>query len=255
MDYTCPNGHTRTYRCHQPPPSICAKCEKAAEVAAKKKQKDFQKQQKRDEELREHAKRIAALDAEIEAEQEQQKDREAARQRADAIAQKQKDLADAKARAARKAAQASKPSPVARADDSIQHPLPPVPTQGVTPQSSTPALQPSTSAPRSESQSQPQSPTQPAQRPPTPRLSTENNDPLPLPPSKAEQEWQRQKDFDGADNEHIDAIMTMTGLEKVKDKVLSIKAKIDTSQRQGTSVKDERFNVALLGNPGTGTSA
>lgn len=253
MEVICPNNHKRTYRCHQPPPSTCGKCLKAAELADKKKQKDFEKQQKRDGELREHAKRIAELDAEIEAEQEQQKDRELARQRADAIAQKQKDLADAKSRAARKAAQASKsppnaqatPAPPRQAGGPAQPPLrAPTPTQIAAPQPATPA-------PHSE----PQPLSQPAPRPPTPRLSTENNDPPPLPPSKAEQEWQRQKDIDGADNEHIDAIMTMTGLEKVKEQVLRIKAKIDTSLRQGTSVKDERFNIALLGNPGTGTSA
>lgn len=253
MEDACPNNHKRTYRCHQPPPSTCSKCQKAAELADKKKQKDFERQQKRDEVLREHAKRIAELDAEIEAEQELQKDRELARQRADAIAQKQKDLADAKARAARKAAQATKPPPAqvatpappAQVDSAPQPPL----SSG-----STQVAAPEPSAPPSRSEPHPQAPSQSAQRPPTPRLSTENNDPPPLPPSKSEQEWQRQKDIEGADNEHIDAIMAMTGLEKVKEQVLRIKAKIDTSQRQGTSVKDERFNVALLGNPGTGMS-
>jgi hypothetical protein len=46
--------------------------------------------------------------------------------------------------------------------------------------------------------------------------------------------------------------MDMIGLEDVKSKVLKIKAKIDTVIRQGTDVKDERFGVTLLGNPGTG---
>lgn len=58
--------------------------------------------------------------------------------------------------------------------------------------------------------------------------------------------------MEGASNAHIDAIMEMTGLEEVKAQVLRIKAKIDVSQRQGTSVTDERFNVVLQGNPGTG---
>jgi replication-associated recombination protein RarA len=46
--------------------------------------------------------------------------------------------------------------------------------------------------------------------------------------------------------------MDMTGLEAVKAQVLKIKAKIDVTKRQNTSLKDERFNVVLLGNPGTG---
>lgn len=59
--------------------------------------------------------------------------------------------------------------------------------------------------------------------------------------------------MEGADNDAIDSIMDMSGLEKVKEQVLSIKAKVDTAFRQGTSLKSERFNVAMLGNPGTGT--
>ena len=74
--------------------------------------------------------------------------------------------------------------------------------------------------------------------------------PLPLSPSALE--WQRQKDVEGEDNPSIDAIMEMTGLEDVKAQVLRIKGKIDVSKRQGTSVKDERFNIVLQGNPGTG---
>ncbi|EKM48078.1 uncharacterized protein PHACADRAFT_109430, partial [Phanerochaete carnosa HHB-10118-sp] len=84
-----------------------------------------------------------------------------------------------------------------------------------------------------------------------PPLSTVNSTPL-LPLSKAEREWQRQKNTEGAHNPAIDAIMEMTGLEEVKAQVLRIKAKIDTTQRQGASLKDERFNVVLRGNPGTG---
>lgn len=61
--------------------------------------------------------------------------------------------------------------------------------------------------------------------------------------------------MEGAHNEAIDAIMEMTGLEAVKEQVLKIKVKIDTTKRQGTSLKDERFNIVLLGNPGTGKLA
>ncbi|GJF00004.1 P-loop containing nucleoside triphosphate hydrolase protein [Phanerochaete sordida] len=249
LDYTCPNGHKRTYRCHQPPPSTCAKCEKAAESAAKKKQKEFEKQQARDAELREHAKRIAKLDEEIEAEQDAQKEHELARDRANAILQKQKDLADAKARTAKKAAAAqnqpqSAPPPPQNA--------PPPPPRSAP--SATPAAAPDSSA--APSQYAPADPSSQdadrTRRPSTPPLSTYDDTPPPLPPSKSEQEWQRQKDIEGADNASIDAIMAMTGLEKVKEQVLKIKAKIDTTKRQGTSVKEERFNVVLQGNPGTG---
>jgi hypothetical protein len=71
--------------------------------------------------------------------------------------------------------------------------------------------------------------------------------------SEAKEEWERQKRVEGANNTAIDAIMGMTGLESVKAKVLRIKDKIDTSKRQNASLKNERFNIVLLGNPGTGT--
>jgi hypothetical protein len=73
-------------------------------------------------------------------------------------------------------------------------------------------------------------------------------------PSAARDEWQYQKSFNGIQNPAIDAIMSMIGLEDVKKQVLSIRNKVDTSMRQGTDLKGERFNVSMLGNPGTGTS-
>lgn len=53
-------------------------------------------------------------------------------------------------------------------------------------------------------------------------------------------------------NEHLDSLMEMIGLEDVKQTLLTIKAKIDTAIRQNTDLKEERFRVSLLGNPGTG---
>ena len=76
-----------------------------------------------------------------------------------------------------------------------------------------------------------------------------------LPPeyiSPAKEEWKRQKSVDNAYNPHIDQVMEMVGLENVKEHVLKIKAKVDISKRQGTSLSDERFSIAFLGNPGTG---
>jgi hypothetical protein len=58
----------------------------------------------------------------------------------------------------------------------------------------------------------------------------------------------------GEGDQSIDAIMEMTGLEDVKEQVLNIKDKIDIATRQGTDLRKERFNVAMLGNPGTGSS-
>ncbi|EPQ56111.1 P-loop containing nucleoside triphosphate hydrolase protein, partial [Gloeophyllum trabeum ATCC 11539] len=71
-------------------------------------------------------------------------------------------------------------------------------------------------------------------------------------PSAAKQAWQRQKELYGDSNPTIDAIMEMTGLEDVKSQVLKIKNKIDTTSRQSAKLSEERLNVCMLGNPGTG---
>lgn len=90
--------------------------------------------------------------------------------------------------------------------------------------------------------------------PVSPSTEPDDDSPPPLPPSPAEQRWERQKDTDDKENTHIDAIMAMTALENVKQQVLRIQDKIEVSKRQETSVKDERFSIVLLGNPGTGES-
>lgn len=46
--------------------------------------------------------------------------------------------------------------------------------------------------------------------------------------------------------------MPVVGLEAVKEAFLDIKAKVELSVRQGTSLAKERFGVSFLGNPGTG---
>jgi len=57
---------------------------------------------------------------------------------------------------------------------------------------------------------------------------------------------------EGASNDAIDAIMEMTGLERVKSQVLDIKAAVDAAKRQGMSLSNNRYNLSCLGNPGTG---
>jgi hypothetical protein len=69
--------------------------------------------------------------------------------------------------------------------------------------------------------------------------------------SPSEAEWQRQKDVEGANSPPIDAIMEFIGLEDVKSQILRIKDKVEVAESQGTSLADERFNIVLLGNPGT----
>ncbi|KAL4944390.1 hypothetical protein BDV06DRAFT_233392 [Aspergillus oleicola] len=70
--------------------------------------------------------------------------------------------------------------------------------------------------------------------------------------SSAEQDWQHQKDFEGAQSEELDKLMDMIGLESIKAKFLNIKSQVDAALRQNVDLKGERFGSVLLGNPGTG---
>ena len=72
--------------------------------------------------------------------------------------------------------------------------------------------------------------------------------------SPSEDDWAHRKAVEGKSNEHVDRTMALVGLEAVKQQVLSVMDKIEVVKQQGTSLKDQRFNVAFLGNPGTGES-
>lgn len=70
--------------------------------------------------------------------------------------------------------------------------------------------------------------------------------------SSAKKQWEHFKRSDGAENEALDTLMDMIGLEDVKDKFLSIKLEVDTAVRQELDMANKRFGASLLGNPGTG---
>ncbi|KAF3914170.1 hypothetical protein AA313_de0210225 [Arthrobotrys entomopaga] len=73
--------------------------------------------------------------------------------------------------------------------------------------------------------------------------------------SRSRYEWERQKLLNRDSNIALDKIMDMVGMEHVKEQVLTIKAKAETVHRQGIDIRDERFHIALLGNPGTGKTS
>jgi hypothetical protein len=88
----------------------------------------------------------------------------------------------------------------------------------------------------------------------TPTAANSSPAPNPEPPSlsASQEEWDRMKEYEGQKNLHIDDIMKMVGLEKVKMQFLDVKEEIDLSGRQGIDVSTKNLNLALLGNPGTG---
>ena len=70
--------------------------------------------------------------------------------------------------------------------------------------------------------------------------------------SSAKKQWEHLKRFEGVDNEALNDLMSMVGLEDVKDGFLAIKSEVDTAVRQGLDMSNKRFGASLLGNPGTG---
>ena len=169
---------------------------------------------------------MALIDEKIEVERQRLRDAQSRKEREHALQQKMTDLADAAALTSRSS-----------------HPLPP--------SQHSPKADVHTIVPPNASSST-------AEAPKSDSRNTRTKNTLPSlskQTSPAKDEWQRQKDVDNASNSAIDSIMDMIGLEDVKAQVLKIKAKIDTTLRQHTDLKGERFGVVLLGNPGTGINA
>lgn len=244
LNDVCSNGHTLNWKCFQGRPPVCKRCEKEVKLAEEKRQRDFADKERRDAEEREHARNIAKLEEEYEQQTRLLRDRQLAEERANAIQQKQQDLASITALTA-KAPRTSTAASV-------------VPDNGGAPTatangaaSTLPTSADALPAPSIHHSIPPPTPTSTVEQI---QQVTTGSEPSSTPTSGAEQEWERQKVMEGASDPSIDAIMSMTGLEAVKKQVLQIKGKVDVTKRQNTSLKNERFNIVLLGNPGTGTS-
>nr|XP_018911146.1 PREDICTED: uncharacterized protein LOC109039891 [Bemisia tabaci]XP_018911147.1 PREDICTED: uncharacterized protein LOC109039891 [Bemisia tabaci] len=186
---------------------------KKCDIEEEKARKAADRKVKEQEEEVKHLLKMADLDLEIQRIKDEAALKEAEKQREAALRQKEKELQLAKEMAQKKLA------------SNIN--------------------QQSTPAPVNQSVGAPSAPVAAGTGQPQPKSK-------PGPLSGAEADWERQKKLEGASNDAIDALMKLTGLEAVKEKMLDIKTKIETAALQGTDVKKERFSVTMLGNPGTG---
>jgi hypothetical protein len=233
MYWNCPKGHQKPWKCHVGPPDACSRCAEDVKIAEKRQKAAFLAQEKAEREQREHDRRMAELEADIEKQRVALRNRQLAEERDRAYELRQRDLRNM-------AAPRSAPPPL---------PIPPSPgSSASTPEHSPMEIE------RPDSPSQPTQLTQVTSNPApsNPSLPTPAGPPPRRRESEAEKEWMRQKQVDGASNPAIDSVMEMGGLEKVKQEILNIKAKAEVTQRQGSSLKRERFSVSMLGNPGTG---
>jgi hypothetical protein len=252
MRTQCSEGHVQTWKCHATQPIICRKCEHETEMREKKKQRDFELQQKRDADQKEYNKKLALLDEEIEHQRQELIDTQQKKTRDQILAQRKKDLKDAVALATKAAKPSIQPSHPQKINTASQVPPPP-PIIAENPSPSSSGLNTSEDESKDESSTSVVTASETTLTPQTQEPKLENTEnPFPSYNSPSEEEWQRQKDMENANNDAIDTLMNMIGLENVKSQVLRIKAKIDTTQRQGVDMKDERFNAVFLGNPGTG---
>lgn len=226
----CANGHEKSWHCHQNAPATCQKCDRDKKEAQKKAQKALNERLMQEKKTKKHLEEIAKLDEEVEQINRKMREKRLDSEQEVILAQKRKDLAAAKERANGKGT------------PSEQNPLD---IRGnLNPKNET--VEKSSQHPSGPVKGTPEKSDQHSKLREHIVTAVEHN----KSPSKTE--WQRQKDQENANNSAIDKIMEMIGLEDVKHQVLKIKAKVETSIRQGTDLKKERLGLTLLGNPGTG---
>ncbi|KAF9525976.1 P-loop containing nucleoside triphosphate hydrolase protein [Crepidotus variabilis] len=254
----CLQGHLWNYVCADGPPVVCQKCERETKLRKKKQDQEYLATQRREAEQRDHLRRMDELESQVSAALRSKEDARLATERKHAIQQKEFDLQ------ALLTSTHSSPlvatGPTANIINPLQQQQPPLQQHSTLPQ--LPSAQEPTSLDRRDASPiniitsnrqtniQPLSPATRTPAPPNPRPPAKPFPALKLSQSKTE--WERQKAVLGISNAAVDAIMGMTGLEDIKAHILALLAKIDVTKRQGASLKRERFNAVLLGNPGTG---
>ncbi|KAF1364340.1 P-loop containing nucleoside triphosphate hydrolase protein [Lizonia empirigonia] len=225
ISLTCSNKHKTTRKCHDKAAAHCRKCEAEVRAREKKRQRDHELEEEREAKQRAYAATLVEIEEEIQNQKRILKERADDRDRQQALEQKKQDLRNLQER--------------------VQNPRrPPVPASSI---SKVTASTPNDTSGRQMTT------LQPTPKPPRQILiRTRNRTRTNWDNSEARDDWEWQKKYEGAENEALDSLVPMIGLESVKQQFLAIKAKVDTVVRQNVSLKGERFGAALLGNPGTG---
>lgn len=216
VDWTCTRNHKLTRPCFQQK-STCYRCAEEDKELERRRKRDMQLDLDREAKQKAYAHQLALIKDEIEHERRLQKDNQDEEERQRILKQQRQDLERLKARATE---QPQQNHPVV--DCSSEQHLSPIkePPQG--------------SAGNTGSSE-----------------STNGSDGSKA-LSPAEQDWDYQKQYEGAQSEELDKLMAMIGLEGIKTKFLAIKSQVDAAMRQKVDFKGERFGSVLLGNPGTG---
>lgn len=248
----CPQKHKVIWECYEKKPA-CKDCHTMDEQRRAKARREKMLDEKRQEKQFAYARKLKALQDQINHQQQLRKENQEQAARELILEQHRKDL-ERLTNENRKAAGASRPSKATTAPNGVSG-------AADTPQCSAPANdnirpeKPSSTYSKSHKSSDSTESRGPKNDTADGDRSEDNvfeDVPFTRKHSAAEQEWQCQKDVENTSNEALDGLMSMTGLENVKQEFLRIKGRVDTVIRQGADLNDERFSGALLGNPGTG---
>ena len=240
---TCPNNHKTTRKCHDKAAAHCRKCEAELRAREKKRQRDHELDKEREAKQSAYAARLFEIEGEIHHQKRVLKEQADDRDRQQALEQKKQDLRNLQER--------------------VQNPRKPlVPTSSIsnttaTPPNDTSGRQHENAAPNATSNPSDKSTasakaTSPYQDQDQDQNQGQDQGQFNWDKSEAKDDWEWQKKYEGAENEALDSLVPMIGLESVKQQFLAIKAKVDLVVRQNVPLKGERFGAALLGNPGTG---
>ncbi|OJI99392.1 hypothetical protein ASPVEDRAFT_81003 [Aspergillus versicolor CBS 583.65] len=216
VDWTCTRNHKLTRPCSQQR-STCYRCAEEDKELERRRKRDMQLDLDREAKQKAYAHQLALIKDEIEHERRLQKDSQDEEERQRILKQQRQDLERLKARAPEQPQQ--------------NHPV----FDGSSEQYLSPSKEPPQGTAGNTGSSE----------------STNGSDGSKA-LSSAEQDWEYQKQYEGAQSEELDKLMAMIGLERIKTKFLAIKSQVDAAMRQKVDFKGERFGSVLLGNPGTG---
>ncbi|KGO64122.1 ATPase, AAA-type, core [Penicillium italicum] len=230
VKWTCPRGHVLSLSCSQVKRS-CRFCIQEDQVKERKRKRDLDLERERQRKQNEYAQQLAEAQEEASHLRRIRRDKLDDRERARVLEQHRQEIED------------------------LRNPLRPTsPPRGLS--SRTIASTPSTIKKASlDSRDTIVQSRSVASDTVTQSPSTKHTSRQVMPPPKisaAKDDWDHQKKFYNAQSQEIDKLIDMIGLESVKAKFLSIKAKVDVSIRQNTDLSSHRFGSVLLGNPGTG---
>lgn len=221
----CPQNHETSHRCFQKNSVTCSRCDSEARKLAKKLQRDLELDEKRDRLQKLYAQQLSEIQDEIAHERRLMRERRDREQQESIIQQHRNDLVAVQREFAEMSV--SKPGPDTQERSSKATATIPQPAQTLT--AATSSAQVVSTGPQQTTDLEPEPPE-----------------------SAARDDWEHQKRFENADNDALDELMRMIGLENIKEQFLGVKAKVDTAVRQNIDLKGERLGAALLGNPGTG---